>query len=107
PDNATVISAKLLLKRGVMYGNPFASLGHCVVDVKSGSGFGTSPLLEPMDFQTIPGKRRVGILNALGDESGWYLAQLDEKANGYIDKKGSTQFRIYFEAADNGVLAHG
>jgi uncharacterized repeat protein (TIGR03803 family) len=105
PDDATVLSARLMLKRGVMYGNPLTVLGRCVVDIKSGTGFGASPLLQPMDFQSLPGKARAGVLTPVGDDTGWYLAQLGPKSFTHIDKQANTQFRIYFETADNGDLA--
>ena len=45
PNGATVISARLRLGRGSVYGDPFGQLGPCYVDARAGSGFGGSPSL--------------------------------------------------------------
>ena len=105
PDNAAILSARLSLKRGVIYGDPLSSLGRCVVDIKGGSGFGKVTTLEPVDFQALPSKKRAALLTPVGDDSGWYTAQIDSKCFQFISRTAVTQFRIYFEIPDNGDLA--
>jgi hypothetical protein len=105
PNGSIITGARLRLKRGALYGNPFGQLGNCYVDIAPASGFTRSLLLQPSDFQALPAKARIGLLTPEGPDSDWYVANLDAKIFGYLIQNNINQFRIAFERADNNDLA--
>jgi hypothetical protein len=105
PKDATVLSARLKLKRGAMYGNPFGELGQCWIDIKNGTGFSGSFALQPSDFQALPGKAKAASLIQESSESDLYVAAFNQKALLLIRPDSVLQFRICFERPDNNDLA--
>jgi hypothetical protein len=99
PDNAVITAVTLKFKKaGQVAANPFATLGNILVDVKKGN-FGTAAL-QAADFQTLSSKDGVlSFTNKL--VSGWYSKALAAANFTYINKAGTTQFRLRFTKDDN------
>ncbi len=101
PDNAVVVSARLILYRSYLLGtNPFTTHGACRVDVKTG-GFSNNLALEPTDFQNTPTGELVSILSNPADNGTSSYATLNAKGLAGIDRTGTTQLRLYFEVGDD------
>jgi hypothetical protein len=100
PPTAVIVNAVLRLKRqGAFVGsNPFASLGQLRVDMSKPS-FGT-PALLASDFQAVAGRSSVAIFSPT-PVGGWYKAVLNAVGRAYINKNGTTQFRLRFVMGDN------
>ena len=62
--------------------------------------FGTGSALQRSDFQAKASKNLVGRF-ASKAVSGWYTANLGSAAYPYINKAGTTQFRLRFYKDDN------
>lgn len=108
PDGATIVSATLKLKRGSLSGaNPFtdARFGACYVDIKGGSGFGGSTSLSAGDFQALADAAQVASMSNPASNGSWSTGILNGAGRALINKRGSTQLRIYFAAGDNGNSA--
>jgi hypothetical protein len=101
PDGAVIISATLKIKRGAVTGtNPFNTHGNCNVDIKSG-GFGGALALAAGDFQAVADATAVATMSnplANGDLS---TGSVNATGRGFVNKTGSTQFRVYFATDDN------
>jgi hypothetical protein len=99
PDNAIVLKATLRIRRqGITGGgNPIATLGGFMVDVRKGN-FGTSAL-QLADFQT-KGNKTIGALKPKVASGGWYTLNLTG-AKTQINKTGNTQIRLRFKFDDN------
>jgi endo-1,4-beta-xylanase len=96
PDDATIVSATLRLKRGTVSGtNPFTTHGACSVDVSAG-GFGGSTLLEGSDLTASATVSGAGTLGNAPADGSWSEATLNEAGRSAIHKFGRTQFRIGF-----------
>jgi hypothetical protein len=99
PDSSTsnpIISAKLRLKQGTA-DTAFQTLGLFKVDIKSPYFF-TSVSLQKNDFDdTVPSDAiNVGQMPRV-DSGTWAEARLNHASFGYINRTGTTQFRIYFD----------
>ena len=102
PDNAVVTGAILKIKKLSVTGtDPFTTHQNVLVDISNGP-FGVSTL-EESDFQAPASMNWAGtILNAPVDN--WFSADLEKTALPYINKTGSTQFRLKFQLDDNDDL---
>ncbi|MDO9302048.1 MAG: hypothetical protein Q7T89_11720 [Anaerolineales bacterium] len=102
PDNAVVTGAILKIKKlSVTGADPFTTHQNVLVDISNGP-FGVSAL-EESDFQAPASMNWAGtILNAPVDN--WFSADLEKTALQYINKTGSTQFRLKFQLDDNDDL---
>jgi len=106
PDDATIVSATLRLRRSAVMGNnPFDDLGLCAVDVQTG-GFGGSTALAASDFQaaaTAPASSALSKPVANGD---WSAATLDAAGLAAIAVDGRTQMRVAFvlDDDDDGII---
>lgn len=99
PTNAIIYRAVLKIRRQSITGaNPFTSFGTLNVDMRRPS-FGTSTLA-PGDFQAAAGRVMVATFGRV-PVNGWYQATLNSTGKTYINKNGSTQFRLYFKLGDN------
>ncbi len=100
PDNAVVTNAVLKIKKLSVTGtDPFITHQNALVDINSGS-FGL-PALQAADFQAAASMEPAGLL--LNDPvDNWFSAVVDKTALQYINKTGSTQFRLRFQLANNG-----
>jgi hypothetical protein len=104
PDNAEIISATLKIKKLSMTGvDPFTTNGNNIfVDIMNGS-FGGVRALQSNDFQAAASMDSAGsILNSPADN--WYSAILEQSALQYINKTGSTQFRLRFQIGNDGNM---
>ncbi len=101
PDGATIISATLRLKQSNIAGtDPFLSHGSCWVDVATG-GFNGSVSLTKEDFQAAASVARVAALSRPGANGAWSEGILNAAGRTAVNKTGTTQFRIAFNAGDD------
>jgi len=102
PDDTVVFSATLKIKKLSVTGtDPFTTHQNILVDISNGP-FGTS-VLQVTDFQSPASMDSAGrIFNTPVDN--WFSAALDEPALQFINKTGSTQFRLRFQIDDNDDL---
>jgi len=100
PDDAVFLSAVLKIKKqGLAGSNPFTTHQGLLVDIKK-PYFGTGLALAAHDFQTIASKSAVGTFGTTAS-SGWYSVTLLNTAYPYINKMGTTQFRLRFKLDDD------
>lgn len=104
PDNAIITSAILKIKQsGYPIGtNPFYVLGSLWANIKMGS-FSNSAALQLSDFDALGSATKVGAFNAV-PSNGWYSDVLNSTGRNKINKKGMTQFRLYFALDDDNNL---
>ena len=101
PDDATITAAVLKMKRGALSGtNPFATHGRCYVDIKGGSGFSGSTILQMQDFEAPADVEQVALVSNVS-EGDIATAQIDTDGLAFINRTGKTQFRISFAMDDN------
>lgn len=102
PDGATIVSATLRLRRGIVAGtNPFLTHGPCWLDIKGGTGFSGSAALELADFQSPADAAEVGALSNAASDGDWSASSINSIGLGFLNKIGTTQFRISFSVHDN------
>lgn len=100
PDNAVITRVTLKIRKmGVVGIDPFTILGRLKVDVRK-PFFGINPGLAAGDFQAAPGRAVVGIFGNTPINN-WYTAVIGSVGYPYINKTGTTQFRLYFTNDDN------
>ncbi len=102
PAGATIVSATLRMRSGVVIGtNPFdAGFGQLLVDAKTG-GFSSNVALQNSDFEAAATAPGVALLsNALSSEA-WSEGSLNAAGLAAINHSGTTQFRLYFQRDDN------
>ena len=105
PDGATILSVTLRLRRGGVTGiDPFQTHGACTVDIKSGNGFGGSTVLTAEDFQAPADAAQVATLSNVTGNGQWSTGALNAAGLAFLDKAGTTQFRIAFTIDDNDDL---
>jgi hypothetical protein len=102
PNNATVLSATLRIKSIALVGtNPFSILGDLWVQIKEGA-YNDNAALETDDFSALPSTP--GNLSSVFNStpsSGWYSAEIYSSALQYVNRTGTTQFRLRFSTDDN------
>lgn len=102
PDGATIVSATLRLRRGTVVGtNPFTTHGTCWIDIKGGTGFGGSTALAAGDYQAVADAVQVGSLSNAASNGDWSSGAINTAGLAFVNKTGTTQFRIYFALDDN------
>jgi hypothetical protein len=103
PDNAVIVRVTLKIKfQGLTGTNPFLTHGPLRADIQS-PFFGTTPGLVISDFQAPADLWAAGTFGVT-PVSYWYGANLGSAAYPFIDRTGITQFRLRFQAGDNGDL---
>jgi hypothetical protein len=103
PDGATVVAATLRLRRGTVSGtNPFLTHGTCWIDIKGGTGFSGSTALLAEDFEAAADATQVGALSNAANDGDWSSGSITASGLSFINKTGTTQFRVYFAVHDNG-----
>jgi len=101
PDNAVIVSAKLVLYRSSVLGtNPFATHNTAWLDVKTGA-FNNFTLLEPGDFQALATSLGVSILSNPAVNGDFSHATFPNAGLAAINKTGLTQLRLYFGKGDD------
>ena len=100
PDAAVITKVMLKAKKAGLIGtNPFKTHKGLRVDIRSPK-FGSKVTLQASDFQARASKNLVGkFSNRL--VSRWYTANLSATAYPYINKAGTTQYRLRFYKDDN------
>jgi uncharacterized delta-60 repeat protein len=100
PDDVLITSAQVKVKKqGIVGTDPFKTHGDLLLDVRNGT-FDNDIALKVADFSAIASagssqdKFSASTLN-------WYTANLSNTNLGFINKYGSTQFRLLFSKDDN------
>jgi hypothetical protein len=103
PDGAVIFRATLKVKKLSVTGtDPFLTHQNLFVDIKGGT-FGLGAL-EVKDYQAAASLDAAGIIpTAVVDN--WFSSALTEPALQFINKTGSTQFRLRFQVDDNDDMA--
>ena len=105
PDGATIVSVTLKLKRGTVVGtNPFTTHGSCFVDIKGGTGFNGATTLAIGDFQAAADATQVATMSNPLVDGDWSTGTVNATGRGFVNKTGTTQFRVYFSTDDNDDL---
>ena len=100
PDTAVITMVTLKIrKQGLVGTNPFTILGGLKVDMRK-PYFGTTVGLLVSDFQAAAGRIGVATFGAT-PVNNWYSAVLTAVGRNYLNKTGTTQFRLYFAVDDN------
>ena len=103
PDTAVITSVKIKIKKqGLIGTNPFTTHQGLLVDIRK-PYFGTALGLAASDFQALASKSSVGTFGTT-PSAGWYSVTLNSTARPYINKTGTTQFRLRFKLDDNDDL---
>ncbi len=101
PDGATIVSVTLRLRRGTVTGtNPSSTHGTAWVDVQTG-GLSGSTTLQASDFEVSPFVVHGASLTNAASNGAWSEGVLTAAGALAVNKRGTTQFRIYFELDDN------
>jgi hypothetical protein len=104
PDTAVITSVKIKIKKqGLVGTNPFTTHQGLLVDIRK-PYFGTELGLAAVDFQATASKSNVGTFGTT-PSAGWYSVTLNSTARLYINKTGTTQFRLRFQKDDNDDLS--
>jgi hypothetical protein len=100
PDNAVIVKVTLRIrKQGQVGVNPFLTHGGLKVDIRK-LFFGSTAGLVITDFQAPASKLAVGTFSAT-PVLNWYSANILSTGFPYINKAGTTQFRLRFIKDDN------
>ena len=100
PDYAIITRAWLMVRKAGLVGtNPFKTHKGLRFDIRTGY-LGTKPALQTSDFQAKASQNLVGQFSK-STTPGWYSADLIYTAYGYVNRTGSTQFRLHFYKDDN------
>jgi hypothetical protein len=102
PDKAIIVWAVLKVKsEGLVGTDPFTTHGDLMADIRSGY-FGLSNFLERADFQAAANMGNAAKFLPLGGN--WYRARLQSGSLSYVNRTGTTQFRLRFTIEDNDDL---
>ncbi len=100
PDNAVITKVTLKIKRqGIVGINPFTTHGKLAVDIRKGA-FGVAAL-QTIDFNAAASKNGVAQFSSTPQAGNWYVANLNATAFSFVNKTGTTQFRLRFTKDDN------
>ncbi len=102
PENAVIVKVTLNIKKQSLVGNnnPFLTYGGGLkVDIRK-PFFGSTTGLVTTDFQAAASKLAVGTFSAT-PVLNWYSANILSTGFPYINKAGTTQFRLRFLKDDN------
>ena len=100
PDNAVIVSAQVDVKRqGVIGLDPFGSLGVLLSEIRNGA-FSKALTLQASDFSDAASAGSVRDQFAPQTFT-WYRAELSAVNLPFINKYGTTQFRVFFSRDDN------
>ena len=101
PDAVTILSARLRLKRGLVFGSsPFGTHGSLTVDVNT-AGFSGNFALEAADWQASATATNVCTLPEPAAAGDWTECIFNAAGLNAIHKGGRTQVRIHFTTGDN------
>jgi uncharacterized repeat protein (TIGR02543 family) len=98
PDNAVITSVVLrLYEAGTNGSDPFLSLGQLRIDMIK-PAFGAAGV-ELADFEAVSPRVNIGSITEISPSL--FSSTLNNAARNYLNKTGTTQFRIYFAIDDN------
>jgi hypothetical protein len=101
PDNAVITAVRIQIKQYQIAGtNPLLTFGNLLVDIAS-PFFGLDKTLSVTDFAATAGATNTGYFNTTPLTGNWFEASLGASAFPYLNRSGSTQFRIHFSLDDN------
>lgn len=103
PDDAIIKSVELRLRRSGSAGTP-NNLGQIHVDIAPARGFSNDLALESDDFSAAAAIVNVSVLSETSSNGAWSMGFLSEASASAVNRKDTTQFRIYFTLPtdDNG-----
>jgi glucose/arabinose dehydrogenase len=100
PDTAVITGVTLKIKRqGLMGTDPFSVFGSLRVDMQK-PFFGTTSGLVIGDFEAVAGKPAAAAFT-MAPVNDWYSVVLNNAGREYINRTGTTQFRLRFVTDDN------
>ncbi len=100
PDTAVITSVTLKVKKQGQVGvNPFTTHGNLLADIRK-TFFGATADLVISDFQATASKSAAAAFGAT-PVSGWYTAIVGSASYPFINRAGTTQFRLRFTLDDN------
>lgn len=102
PDNATILSVELRLRRETEPGTPFNTLDALYADIGPLNGFSGNTTLQAGDFQVAAAANNVMNFDRPANDGDWTAAQLGAGNFGRVNLTGYTQFRLQFESPDDG-----
>ena len=105
PDNATIQTATLRIKKWSQVGGDPLADSHLHVDIASAPGrFGTGYALQNMYFEATPGGDTIAYVpsGTTPDANGWFSTNLNPTGRSLISLTNKTQLRLRFGQADNG-----
>ena len=91
-------------QRNSLLGDPFGDigLGTLYADIAPADGFSNNYSLQSSDFQALAAAYNVIILSETSGNNQWSTGDLGANNFNLINRNGYTQFRIHFEAPDDG-----
>jgi len=100
PDKAVILKATLkIMKQGLVGTNPFSTHGLLLADIRK-PYFGPTVSLQIGDFQATPSRSAVAVFSVKPVGS-WYSAALSNTGKAFVNRAGTTQFRLRFATDDN------
>ena len=100
PDTAVILKATLkIMKQGLVGTNPFSTHGLLLADIRK-PYFGPTVSLQIGDFQATPSRSAVAEFSVTPVGS-WYSAALSNTGRAFVNRAGTTQFRLRFATDDN------
>jgi CSLREA domain-containing protein len=104
PDAATIKRVLVYVRRSSITGtNPFTTHGGLKVDIKK-PYFGAAATLALHDFQASANLGGACTIGTTSTASGWHRCTTGTGAFQYVNKIGTTQFRLRFPTGDNDDL---
>lgn len=100
PDDATIVSATLRLRRAGLRGDPFPTHGDILVDIRQGA-FGGDPLLHGSDFEADATAVAVGVLSRPTQDGDWAAGAILPVGLDALNRTALTQIRVYFAVDDD------
>jgi len=98
PATAIISKATLRMMRSAGGSGNTSTLGALLADIKK-PYFGTAASLAITDFQATASKTK--IFNTFTRSGSWYSATLKSTGFTYVNRTGTTQFRVYFTKGDD------
>jgi len=98
PATAIISKATLRMMRSAGGSGNTSTLGALLADIRK-PYFGTSAALAITDFQATASKTK--IFNTFTRSGSWYSATLKSTGFAYVNRTGTTQFRVYFTKGDD------
>ncbi|HSM58121.1 MAG TPA: protein kinase [Candidatus Sulfomarinibacteraceae bacterium] len=99
-SDAQIESVRLRLQRSSSTGSPY-DLGQIHVDIAPPLGFSDNPTLQTDDFVALPALANATVLGATTTAGDWAESTLNEEAFAALNRRGITQFRLYFTLPNN------